>query len=93
VKQVTTYVGWTRTEGSLYGDAGRGRPDPVTWQLPNEPSVVRRLVRRLERDAPGPVRVCYGSRAVRLTPCNARWPRRRELPGDRAVAVIPAQTR
>jgi transposase len=32
---------------------------PVTWQLPNEPNAVRRLVRKLERDAPGPVRVCY----------------------------------
>ena len=28
---------------------------PVTWQLANEPQAVRRLVRKLERDAPGPV--------------------------------------
>jgi transposase len=32
---------------------------PVTWQLANEPNAVRRLVRKLERDAPGPVQVCY----------------------------------
>jgi transposase len=32
---------------------------PVTWQLANEPNAVRRLVRKLEREAPGPVRVCY----------------------------------
>jgi transposase len=32
---------------------------PVTWQLANEPNAVRRLVRKLERDAPGPVRMCY----------------------------------
>jgi transposase len=32
---------------------------PVTWQLANEPNAVRRLVRKLERDAPGPVRVVY----------------------------------
>jgi transposase len=32
---------------------------PVTWQLANEPTAVRRLVRKLEREAPGPVRVCY----------------------------------
>jgi transposase len=32
---------------------------PTTWQLANEPNAVRRLVRKLERDAPGPVRVCY----------------------------------
>jgi transposase len=32
---------------------------PVTWQLANEPNAVRRLVRKLERDAPGPVQMCY----------------------------------
>src|SRR6185369_8370475 len=32
---------------------------PVTWQLANEPNAVRRLVRKLEREAPGPVRACY----------------------------------
>src|SRR5215218_4373268 len=39
----------------LVGD----RPTPVTWQLANEPNAVRRLVKKLEREAPGPVRVCY----------------------------------
>jgi len=32
---------------------------PVTWQLANEPQAVRRLVRKLEREAPGPVNVFY----------------------------------
>src|SRR5499427_1418358 len=32
---------------------------PVTWTVANEPSAVRRLVRKLEREAPGPVHVCY----------------------------------
>jgi transposase len=32
---------------------------PVTWQLTNEPNAVRRLVRKLERNAPGPVSVFY----------------------------------
>jgi transposase len=32
---------------------------PVTWQVPNEPKAVRRLVRTLEREAPGPVQMCY----------------------------------
>jgi hypothetical protein len=31
----------------------------VTWQLANEPNAVRRLVRKLEREAPGPVRAFY----------------------------------
>src|SRR5215210_5337981 len=32
---------------------------PVAWTVPNEPNAIRRLVRKLEREAPGPVRVCY----------------------------------
>jgi transposase len=32
---------------------------PVTWTVPNEPNAVRRLVRKLEREAPGPVRAGY----------------------------------
>src|ERR1700716_2596778 len=32
---------------------------PVAWTVPNEPNAIRRLVRRLEREAPGPVRACY----------------------------------
>jgi transposase len=31
----------------------------VTWQLANEPAAVRRLVRKLEREATGPVHVFY----------------------------------
>src|SRR5262245_2591208 len=32
---------------------------PVSWTVANEPQAVRRLVRKLERDAPGPVHVFY----------------------------------
>ena len=32
---------------------------PVTWQLPNEPHALRRLVRTLEREAAGPIQCCY----------------------------------
>jgi hypothetical protein len=32
---------------------------PVTWTVPNEPNAIRRLVRKLEREAPGPVHACY----------------------------------
>jgi transposase len=39
----------------LVGD----RTVPVTWQVANEPQAVRRLVRKLEREAPGLIRVCY----------------------------------
>jgi hypothetical protein len=37
----------------------RSQAARVTWTVPNEPHAVRRLVRKLEREARGPVRACY----------------------------------
>ncbi|MDO8678243.1 MAG: IS110 family transposase [Acidobacteriota bacterium] len=58
--EVTTYVGVDAHKKDLFiamlvGDGST----PVTWQVANEPQAVRRLIRKLEREAPGPVRVCY----------------------------------
>jgi len=36
-----------------------GSVRPVEWELVNEPGAVRRLARKLEREAPGGVRCCY----------------------------------
>src|SRR5271169_2292192 len=36
-----------------------GETMAVVWDIPNEPGAVRRLVRKLEREAPGEVRICY----------------------------------
>ena len=36
-----------------------GREEPLSWQEANEESTVRRLARRLNREAPGEVRACY----------------------------------
>ena len=60
MKNITTYVGVDAHKKDLFiamlvGD----QTTPVTWQVANEPNAVRRLVRKLERDAPGPVRMCY----------------------------------
>ena len=60
MKEVTTYVGIDAHKKDLFiamlvGDG----TTPVTWTVPNVPHAVKRLVRKLERDAPGPVRVCY----------------------------------
>ena len=60
MKQITTYVGIDAHKKDLFiamliGD----RVTPVTWRVANEPTSVRRLVRKLEREAPGPVRACY----------------------------------
>lgn len=60
MNEVTTYVGMDAHKKDLFiamlvGDSAT----PVTWQLANEPQAVRRLIRKLERESPGPVRVCY----------------------------------
>jgi transposase len=60
VKNITTYVGVDAHKKDLFvamliGD----QKSPVTWQVANEPNAVRRLVRKLEREAPGPVQMCY----------------------------------
>jgi len=58
--EVITYVGIDAHKKDLFvAMLVGGEPAPVTWQLANEPHAVRRLVRKLEREAPGPVRVFY----------------------------------
>jgi transposase len=60
MKQVTTYVGIDAHKKDLFIAMLMGpEAKPVTWQLANESHAVRRLVRKLEREAPGPVRVFY----------------------------------
>jgi len=60
VKNITTYVGVDAHKKDLFIAMLAGtQTTPVTWQVANEPNAVRRLVRKLERDAPGPVRMCY----------------------------------
>jgi transposase len=60
VKQVTTYVGIDAHKKDLFiAMLMDTQAVPVTWTVPNEPNAVRRLVRKLEREAPGPVRACY----------------------------------
>jgi transposase len=60
VNEVTTYVGVDAHKKDLFVAMLIGsHTTPVTWTVPNEPQAVRRLVRKLEREAPGPVRCCY----------------------------------
>jgi transposase len=60
VKQITTYVGIDAHKKDLFLAVLVGtQAAQVTWTVPNEPNAIRRLVRKLERDAPGPVRACY----------------------------------
>jgi transposase len=60
MNQITTYVGIDAHKKDLFIAMLIGQQTtPVTWQLANEPQGVKRLVRKLEREAPGPVRVFY----------------------------------
>lgn len=53
MKNVTTHVGIDAHKKDLFVAMLVGREKtPVTWQLANEPNAVRRLVRKLEREAP-----------------------------------------
>jgi transposase len=60
MKNVITYVGIDAHKRDLFvamlvGD----QATPTTWTIPNEPRTVRRLVKKLEREAPGAVRGFY----------------------------------
>src|SRR6267378_6457653 len=86
MKQVTTYVGIDAHKKDLFiamlvGD----HTTPVTWQLANESNAVRRLVRKLERAAPGAVRVCYEA-----GPCGYALQRQMTTPRVACQVIAPA---
>jgi transposase len=86
MKNVTTYVGIDAHKKDLFmamlvGD----RATPVTWKTPNEPSAVRRLVKKLEREAPGAVRVFYEA-----GPCGYALQRQLTTPRVNCEVVAPA---
>jgi hypothetical protein len=58
---------------------------PVTWTVPNEPNAVRRLVRTLEREAPGPLRMRYEA-----GPCGYALQRQVTTPRVSCQVIAPA---
>ena len=86
MEQVTTYVGVDAHKKDLFVAMLVGHTaTPVTWQLANEPNAVRRLVRTLERDAPGPVRLCYEA-----GPCGYALQRQVTTARVRCQVIAPA---
>jgi transposase len=84
--QITTYVGIDTHKKDLFvamlvGD----QVTPVTWTVANEVTAVRRLVKKLEREAPGPVRVFYEA-----GPCGYALQRRLTRPRVHCDVVAPA---
>ena len=56
----TTYVGLDTSKRSIQVAMLRpGCQEPVEWETVNEPRAIRRLARRLKRDAVGTLQVCY----------------------------------
>ena len=86
MKQVTTFVGIDAHKKDLFIAMLSGdQSTPVTWQLANEPNAVRRLVRKLEREAPGPVRACYEA-----GPCGYALQRQMTTTRVRCQVIAPA---
>ena len=60
MEEVITFVGIDAHKRELHVAMLIGRAaTPVTWTVENEPKAIERLRRKLEREAPGLVRVCY----------------------------------
>jgi transposase len=86
VKQITTYVGIDAHKKDLFIAMLVGtQPVPVTWTVANEPNAVRRLVRKLEREAPGTVRACYEA-----GPCGYALQRQMTTPRVSCQVIAPA---
>src|SRR6516165_8233526 len=86
MKNVTTYVGIDAHKKDLFmamlvGD----QTTPVAWKTPNEPGAIRRLLKKLEREAPGPVRVFYEA-----GPCGYALQRRLTTQRVSCDVVAPA---
>jgi transposase len=86
MKNVTTYVGIDAHKKDLFVAMVVGQqPTPVTWTMANEPSAVRRLLKKLAREAPGPVRAFYEA-----GPCGYALQRQLTTPWLRCDVVAPA---
>ena len=83
--EITTYIGVDAHKKDLFiamliSDA----QTPVTWTVPNEPKAIQRLVRKVEREAPGPVRVCYEA-----GPCGYALQRQMTTPRVTCQVIAP----
>jgi transposase len=62
-----------------------GNTKPVEWQVANEPAAVRRLAKKLVREAPGEVRCCYEA-----GPCGYALQRELESAAVTCEVVAPS---
>jgi transposase len=62
-----------------------GRREPVEWIVENEPSAIRRMMKRVERETEGEVRFCYEA-----GPCGYALQRRIQSGSARSVCEVVA---
>lgn len=84
--EIITYVGIDAHKRELHIAMLVGTATvPVTWTVANEPKAIERLHRKLEREAPGPVPVCYEA-----GPCGYAVQRQLTKGRVRCVVIAPA---
>lgn len=84
MSEIITHVGIDAHKRELYVALLVGAATaPVTWTVENEPRAVQRLHRKLEREAPGPVHVCYEA-----GPCG--YALQRQLTKGRVLCAVIA---
>lgn len=84
--ETTTFVGIDAHKKDLFiAMLSSQAVAPVTWHLANEPKAVRRLVRKLEREAVGPVHVFYEA-----GPCGYALQRQMTTARVRCDVIAPA---
>jgi transposase len=82
----STYVGIDAHKKDLYiSMLVGGATTPVRWTVPNEPTAICRLVRRLERAAPGPIHACYEA-----GPCGYALQRQLTTPRVTCQVIAPS---
>lgn len=88
MSDVITYVGLDVHKKDIHVAMLVGRTHtPETWQLTNEPKAIHRLIRKLEREASGPVQTCYEA-----GPCGYALQRQLRKAGMSCAVIAPALT-
>ncbi len=86
MEMTTTYAGMDAHARTIQvAVLAPGAREPEEWQLANEPQAVKRLARRLLRDAEGPVVACYEA-----GPTGFALQRRLEAEGIECRVIAPA---
>jgi transposase len=86
VHEGTTYVGLDTSKKAI--DVAMllpGRERELAWKEPNEPKAIKRLIKRLKKEAPGDLSVCYEA-----GPCGYGLKRHFDAAGVKCVVVAPS---